>query len=215
MLPSSAFFSPRMWVSSMAWTRGAFQSRLVGAGAGRAGGDLVGVVADPVVVVVLAQLGPERLELVLGHAAARGGDRLVQEDRGDRAAEAVAGPARDVLVLAVDRLPPPRRGAEELVVLQQGRGGLEDRDLSALLLVGPGPGQVVVEVGEPGGVVAGGGQGLEQAVGPGPDDVLARGDVAARAARSARRRRGPWMSVSTRPLPPAQGSWIESALVGQ
>ena len=145
-----------MWVSSMAWTRGAFQSHLVEAGPRGARGDVGGVVADPMVVVVLAQLGPERLQLVLGEAGAGGGDRLVQQDRGDGTAQAVAGPARDVLVLAVGRLPPPRRGVEELVVLQQGRGGLEDRDLSALLLVGSRPGQVVVKVGEPGRVVAGG-----------------------------------------------------------
>ena len=111
---------------------------LVGAGPGRAGRDVVGVVADPVVVVVLAQLGPERLELVLGQPGARGGDRLVQEDRGDGAAEAVARPARDVLVLAVGRLPLPRRGAEELVVLEQRARGSGRRDLAAVLLVGPG-----------------------------------------------------------------------------
>ena len=76
------------------------------------------------------------------------------------------------------------------------------------------PGQVVVEVGKPGRVVAGGGQGFEQAVGPGQDDVLPGRNVAAR--------RGDQLVVavasvivSTRPLPPAQGSWIESALVGQ
>ena len=45
---------------------------LVEAGAGRAGGDVVGVVADPVVVVVLAQLGPEGLQLVAGSCPSRG-----------------------------------------------------------------------------------------------------------------------------------------------
>ena len=158
MLPRSGFFSPRMWVSNMACTRGTFQSHLVRAGPGRTRGDLGGVIADPVVEVVFAQLGPERLQLILGHPAARGGDRLVQQDRGDSASQAVAGPARDFLVLAVDRLPPPRRGIEDLVVLEQGRGGLEDRDLSAFLLVGARPGQVIIKVGKPGGIVAGGRQ---------------------------------------------------------
>ncbi len=56
----------------MACTRGAFQSHGVIAGPGRAGRDLVGVVADAVVVVVLAQFGPEGLELVPGHPAVQG-----------------------------------------------------------------------------------------------------------------------------------------------
>ena len=126
----------------------------------------------------------------------------------------MAGPSRDVLGLAEGRLPLPRRRAEELVVLQQRRLGHEPRELAAVLLVRAQPVQVVIEVGEPGRVVAGGRLGLEQPVGPGQDDVLPRGDV--------RPRRGDQLvvavdgiMVSTRPLPPAQGSWIESALVGQ
>ena len=66
-LPRSAFLSPRMWVSSMAWKRGTLRSHTSGAGSWRSRGDLVGVIADPVVEVVLTELGPERLQLVLGH----------------------------------------------------------------------------------------------------------------------------------------------------
>ena len=44
----------------------------VEAAAGRAGRDVDGVVADLVVVVVLAQLGPEGLQLVLGDSPTRG-----------------------------------------------------------------------------------------------------------------------------------------------
>ena len=86
--------------------------------------------------------------------------------------------------------------------------------LTALLLVRTKPGQVVIQVREPGRVIAGGGQSLEQTVGARQHDVLAGRNVASR-------RRDQLVVavrrdiVSTRPLPPAHGSWIESAFVGQ
>ena len=89
----------------------------------------------------------------------------------------MAGPSRDVLGLAERRLPLPRPGAEELVVLQQRRRGLEERELAAVLLVGSQPGQVVIEVREPGRVVAGRRLRLQHPVGAGPDDVHPGGDV--------------------------------------
>src|SRR5262249_54381759 len=43
----------------------------------RSGGNLVGVVGDPMVVVVLAQFGPQRLKLVPTHAGAGRRNRLI------------------------------------------------------------------------------------------------------------------------------------------
>ena len=82
-----------------------------------------------------------------------------------------------------------------------------------MLLVRPQPCQVVVEVREPGCIVAGSRLRLQQAIRARQDDVRPGRDVGAR-------RRDQLViavdgQVSTRPFPPAQGSWIESAFVGQ
>ena len=164
----------------MACTLGAFQSQGSVAGAGRAGRDFVGIVADAVIEVVFAQLRPEGLELVASHAGPGRRSGLVQENRRDSASKAMAGPARDILVLAERRFPLTGRGSEELVVFQHGRRGHEASDLAAVVLVGADPGQVVVEVREPGGVITGLWKSFEQAVGAGEDDVVSRGDIAAR-----------------------------------
>ena len=134
--------------------------------------------------VVFPKLRPEGLELIASHASPGSGGGLVQEDGGDGTTQAVAGPARDILVLAEGRLPLPGRGSEELVVLQQRRRSLEARDHTAVVLVGADPGQVIVDIGKPGGVVAGLRERFEQPVGAGQDDVDSRRNVPAGRAMS-------------------------------
>src|SRR5262249_55462763 len=120
---------------------------VVAPGTGRARRDIDHVVANLLVPVILAELGPEGLQLVAREARSGGRSRFVEQDRSHRAAETVARPARHGLVLAVRRLPSPRRGAEELVVLQKGRGNLVES------AVGADEGCVIVEIGKPGRVV--------------------------------------------------------------
>ena len=148
-----------------------------GPGRGGPGRDVDGVVADPMIIVVLAQFGPERLQLVHGHPRPRSGDRLIQEDRGHRTAEAVSRPSGDAVGLAERGFPLPRGGAEDLVVLQERRLRLEHRHLTAMLAVGAEPAQVVIQVREPGCTISGSRLGLQQSVRAGHDDILPRSDV--------------------------------------
>ena len=124
--------------------------------------------------MILTEFRPKGFELVAGQARAGRGGGFVQENRGNRAAEAMAGPSSDVLVLAVRGFPASCRRAEKLVVLEHRRGGLVEGAVLSF------PGQVVVHVGEPCRVVAGGDGRFEQAVGAGADDVLTGGDVGTR-----------------------------------
>ena len=87
---------------------GRFPVALIRTRSGRTGGNLVGVIADAVVEVVLSEFGPQRLELISGQTASRSRNWLVEQDRGDSTPKAVARPAGDLLVLTVDRFPPPR-----------------------------------------------------------------------------------------------------------
>ena len=77
----------------MAWTRGTFQSVSSGPGRGGPGGNVGGVVADPVVEWFSPSSAQSAFSSSLVMPDARGGDRLVEQDRGHRAAEAVARPA--------------------------------------------------------------------------------------------------------------------------
>ncbi len=83
----------------------------------------------------------------------------------------MAGPALDVLILAVGCFPVPGTSVEELVILEHRRWSGEQRPIGTLVR------QVVIKVGEPGAGVARRNRGFEQAIRASPNDVLPGSNV--------------------------------------